>query len=458
MATTYIKTDNPTATYGENSPSVLALQKELNTKYNAGLALDSKYGPLTQAAYTKYMGGSSTPAPTPTPTTPNIDPNRLVRTANPNDAEISKIERQIRNYTLNEPDLGKITAEKRRGAKAVIDAVTAQFNKTLEAQGVVNRGLNDRVRALNVSSGLGGSDFASAAAIGQEEKNEKANQMIRDERDAKINAILAGVDERASEEYQKRREEYVKSMGEDLTRRKQAKEEDRKKATETITGLAAQGVSIDKLKEVDQKTYDLLLKEYGGNQLDLETAWNASLPENMKVQYGQVTKKGNNGNAFVIRYGLNPVTGKTESKEYDMGIKYGDFVGKGETELKEIDGRLWSVSYDEDGNQVAKPLTEISELTRSQINENNASAYKSRKEADGGGSSGFKFSGTQRTKLINANFNDAKINAIEADLKEYGVKAVLDGLSTDEEKNAVSESLKGTDLASQLMEYAKSNQ
>lgn len=50
----YQETNNPTATYGEKSPSVLALQQSLNQQ-NAGkagwtpLAEDSMYGPLTQA-------------------------------------------------------------------------------------------------------------------------------------------------------------------------------------------------------------------------------------------------------------------------------------------------------------------------------------------------------------------------------------------------------------------------
>lgn len=55
MATgTYTKTNNPVATYGENSASVLALQKKLNAQ-NAGkqgwtaLVEDAKYGDLTRA-------------------------------------------------------------------------------------------------------------------------------------------------------------------------------------------------------------------------------------------------------------------------------------------------------------------------------------------------------------------------------------------------------------------------
>ncbi len=453
-----------TPSLGTSGDAVKALQTQLNTT-NAGkagytaLAVDGKYGPLTQAA-TQYKAPADTGAGAGTTDTTGketpLDVNRFIRKPNANDSEITRIERTIRDMTVA-PDLAKITAEKRAGANAVIDAITAQFQKTLNDQGIVNSGLNDRVRALNTTSGLQGSDFATANAVGQEKKNAGAIKLIEQERDAKINAILAGVDDRASEQYRQERESYVKALGDDLTRKKQARDEDRTRAKESIAGLAGAGISIDKLKTVDKKSFETLLKEYGGSQIDLETAWNASLPDNMKVQYGQITKKGANGNAVILRYGLNPVTGKTENKEYDLGIKYSDFAKK-ESEVKEIDGRLWNVTTDENGQTVAKPLTEVSELTRSMINENNASAAKSRADANGTSpSAGFKYSGSQRTKLINANFNDAKINAIEADLKKFGVSAVLEGLSTEEEKNAVKESLKGSDLAEQLAEYAKNN-
>jgi len=115
---------------------------------------------------------------------------------------------------------------------------------------------------------------------------------------------------------------------------------------------------------------------------------------------------------------------------------------------------------DENGNQVAKPLTEVSELTRSMINENNASAAKSRADAANGGSgnAGFKFTSSQRSKLIGATsggFNDAKISAVEADLKKYGLEEVMKGFSTEEERTALTNALKGSDLAEQLAEYLK---
>src|SRR5689334_19519378 len=45
VPTSYKKTTNPQATYGEQSQSTYDLQKMLNDKYGAGLNLDSKYGP-----------------------------------------------------------------------------------------------------------------------------------------------------------------------------------------------------------------------------------------------------------------------------------------------------------------------------------------------------------------------------------------------------------------------------
>lgn len=48
-----------TATYGENSPAVLALQKSLNAK-GANLTLDSRYGDLTKAAVAQF-GGATVP-------------------------------------------------------------------------------------------------------------------------------------------------------------------------------------------------------------------------------------------------------------------------------------------------------------------------------------------------------------------------------------------------------------
>lgn len=420
--TTYKKTNSSTPVFGEESPSVLKLQQDLISK-GAQIKADAKYGPLTEAAVKQY---GQTQTNTEEALDLGNDKKRFKRTLNANEKAIETTERKIRKVTLEEPDLASITKEKRLGAQAIIDSITAQFQKTLADQGIENASMNDRVRALNINSGLGGSDFATGAAAGQEKKNKQALDLIEAERNAKINEILTGVDTRASEEYRKRREEYVKGLGDDLTRLKQAKDEDRTKAKETISGLAAQGVTLDKLKQVDSKSYETLLEEYGGSPLELETAWNSLLPDDKKIKYEQEVIRGSNGNAVVLRYGVNPQNNKIDRKEYDLGMDYDSFK---DTKPIEADGVLYK--RNPDGS-----LTPLTTKTPSD-------------------SDGFKFTNTQRSKLIASNFNDKKISAIEADLKKYGVQAVLDGLSTDEEKSAIKESLKGSSLADQLAEFVK---
>lgn len=401
-----------------------------------------------------------TPTPAPTPTTPTtpvatpVDTTRYARTANSNDQAISDLEKQLSGaYSNTAPDLAAITEEKRKASESLVDSIRAEYARILGDQVVTNQGLNNRVRALNTTAGLGGSDFASANAIDQEKKNQKALDLINKERDAKIQAVYADIDQRASAEYQRQRQEYVQGLKDNIEAKKQARDEDRNRALNSIKGFAEAGIDVSKLKETDPNTFNLLLKEYGGSQLDLETAWNAALPENMKVQYTQKTFRGENGNAIILRYGFNPVTGKTESHEYDLGIDYAKLADGGKPELKEIDGRLWSVTIDpKTGKQVASPLTDTSELVKSQIAKN----YSDVNNNSNG--SGFKFSGAQRTKLIAANFDDAKISAVESDLKKYGLSAVLDGFSTEEEKTAVQNALKGSDFAAQLAEYLKTGE
>jgi len=58
---TYKQTNNTKPVYGEQSQSVLALQKELNSK-GAGLKLDGKFGDLTQAAFDKFNKQAQLPS------------------------------------------------------------------------------------------------------------------------------------------------------------------------------------------------------------------------------------------------------------------------------------------------------------------------------------------------------------------------------------------------------------
>lgn len=349
------------ATYGYSGDAVKQLQTQLN-QTNQGVAgytplkVDGLYGPLTQAAT-----GFKAPAATTTPpaggtVTPPVDTARYARTANSNDQVITDLNKKLDSTVGDAPDLATITAQKKANAQALVDSVTAQFARTLEAQGITNDTNNARVRASNISSGLGGSDFGTTRAIDQETKGKKAIELIEQEKAAKIQAILADVDDRSSAEYQRQRIEYVKSLGDQLDRVKAAKDEDRAKALGTVKSLAQQGVAIDKLKTQDPTTYNTLLQEYGGSQIDLESEWNEALPDHLKVKYDDKVIMGPNGKATLFRYGLDPKTGTVDQKEYDLGVDYNTLNG---IKPVTVGGRLFALTTDAKGNQIAKPLTDV---------------------------------------------------------------------------------------------------
>lgn len=383
--------------YGTIGDANLTLQNAINsTNPSAKLATDKMYGDKTKAAYDALVGQGytyangaftktppvtpTTPTPGSTPTDPATDPTRYTRTAGAYDAKIADLTAKLDASVGPAPDKQAIIDEKRRNAQLLVDSITAEFQRTLNDQTTANEGYNARVRASNISSGLGGSDFATANAVGQEKKNQQAIDMINQEKSTKIAAVLAGIDDRASEQYRLEREAYVKSLGDNLDRVKAAKEEDRNKALDSIKSLASQGVNVDKLKAADPKTYDALLAEYGGSKIDLESAWNAALPDNMKIKYTEKMVKGPDGNTIVYRYGIDPLNpGQIKENSYNVAVPYETLASGTMDETK--DGRI--IMKYPDGT--IKYLTNIDALTASTINKNNADAAKTRADAAGGG-------------------------------------------------------------------------
>lgn len=231
------------------------------------------------------------------------------------------------------PDEATILAKKKADAQTLIDSVTAEFNRQLADQTKVNDANSGRVRALNINSGTSGSNFASSAASKQDTENQHTLDLINQEKEAKISAILADVEDRSSEQYKTEREDYIKSIQGDLDRQTALKDADRKRAEESLTGLASSGVSLDALKANSPDVYKQLKTEYGGSDYELESAYNSSLPAELKTTYETHVVQGPDGGAQLLRYGVNPLTKNLESKTYDLGTDYATYAGQKPIEL-----------------------------------------------------------------------------------------------------------------------------
>lgn len=337
---------------GSRGSSVSAFQKALNER-NTGkkgyvpLKEDGIYGPLTDAA-SRFSGESSLEDDLNTGTQTE-DTERYPRTVNKYDEDIKDVRDKL-SSSVEEPDLNAITRQKREMAQSQIDVVTAEFNRALDSQGATNKEADARTRALNISGGLGGSDFATAAAVKTENVGKEAINRINQEKTARVESILADVDQRATEEYRAQRQEYLRGLEGNLDRLKEAREEDKEKALSTIKGLAASSIPVSRIKQADPETYQTLLEEFGGSELDLEVAWNDSLPDNMKIKYDQEVIRGKNGNAVIVRFGINPQTGTLDKQEYDIGVNYSNFTGE-----KPIEAG--GVLYTRNADGTLKPLT-----------------------------------------------------------------------------------------------------
>ena len=110
---------------------------------------------------------------------------------------------------MDEPNIDTIREEKRKQAQTIIDNINAQYNRVLTGDREYAKGLENRARALNISGGLGGSDFATASAVKAEEKGKAVIRNTEAERDAKVNAVLADVEADSEEVYQTRRKQFL---------------------------------------------------------------------------------------------------------------------------------------------------------------------------------------------------------------------------------------------------------
>lgn len=309
------------------------------------------------------------------------------------------------------PDLATITAQKQADAQSQIDAINKAFGVSLDAENKAGGARNARVHALNVSSGLGGSTFGSAAAQNQEDENKHAVDLMTSENDAKVQALLAGVTDQASDAYQKQLSDYRASISGDLDAETKLRDDQRKQATDTFSGLASAGITLDALKANEPDVYKQLASQFGGSDLELKAAYNNALPANMQTNYTTVVQKGANGNAVIHRYGLNPLTKTLDQGDYDTGQNYEDFTNAG-SDIKEIGGAIYRVAKD------GSTLTRL------------ASVEPTAKAAGAGSSTGTLDSAT--VAQFNQQLNDKK-----QDANGYSVKGADGYVDPDQYQNAL---------------------
>jgi hypothetical protein len=339
---TYIPTKNtdPTkAVYGESSSGVSALQQSLNAA-NAGkagyvpLKVDGKYGPLTQAASSYAApemvdigGGAMVPKNSAAYTNyvTNIQGKGSAGSAPLKPQASVPSEYYSRKDALTDivtdmgekPDLAKIRDELTTNNQAIIDSIKAQYAGTIAQEQKKGEVLNKRQRGLNVGAGLGGSDFAGANTQQVEDATLEAIRAVEQERDAKIAATLAGVEFRASQMFQERKDAYTKKAEDSLTAMSKFKDE----ALSDIANFAASGLSAKQLREQSPETWRALLEQTGYDETGLTAAFVSNKPE--------PDFKEKVGNSLIYGY-RDPQTGKITTEKVELPSGYDSFERVGD--------------------------------------------------------------------------------------------------------------------------------
>ena len=267
-----------------------------------------------------------------TPTPPPVNP--------PTDYT-SRISANNNLYPEPKPvDENSVRIAKLNEAQTMVNAINAQFAPLFSEQEDYNKGQEARTRALNISSGLGGSDFASTAASETEKKGQKATRLLQDEKATKIAAVLSNAQSRADEEIRNKRTDFRL----DTEAYNKRKNEIATEALQNAAVLAKQGLTAEDFKKKDPKLYEQLVKESGKDSLIFDTMFNDAKDAASKVMYQEVTKPGKNGNAVLLRYGFDPIKKQPlPVQEYDLGIPYSQVANQ---ETKVIDGVLYGKETD----------------------------------------------------------------------------------------------------------------
>ncbi len=238
--------------------------------------------------------------------------------------------------------------------KAVTDNINATYEQIRGKQTQVNKNQEGRDRALISAGQYGGVGGGGAVSESNKTSKEGADALavIESTRLAKLNDARTAIFNKQSAEQDKGRSQRQAEYSNFETIQKNQLDT----ALKSIKSFAEGKGDLSKLKEQNPEWYNKYLSAFGGSDLALDAYMESQKPAEDKIKYTEKIYKGENGNAFVYRYGFDPATGKLKSFDEDTGANYADFAGKIGTTKVEFktsgDGQLYAISTtpDEDGN------------------------------------------------------------------------------------------------------------
>jgi len=215
------------------------------------------------------------------------------------------------NSNFQKPDEAAIRKSMQEQAQARIDAINQRYEGIFAQERINGEGRQGQTRSVNSRSGTLGSDFGEQQMAKTDDYNKKVMDTYSQEKANEIAAVFDKFDQRANEEIQNKRTEYLGAFKENLDYLKEKQGE----ARTDFETIAKSGLlkSLDQLSDEDMNK---LLTQTGYSKMTLESVFNASKPKAQQIDY-KIEKLGDGS---VLFYGQDPTTGQMVTKKFDFDV------------------------------------------------------------------------------------------------------------------------------------------
>jgi hypothetical protein len=242
-------------------------------------------------------------APPQAPTTPAVPPTTPLQPTLPS----------VTKPTLEVIDENSIREETRKRMQSHIDAIEANFANLITQENVAGGDRLGQTRAVNARSGLVGSDFGAAQTEKTTQFNKQQVKALEDEKAAKIGAVLANIEDRASAEIKAKKEEALGKYNREQDEFVQTQEN----ARADLEQLAKSSVDLG---QFDPAQRTALFKQAGYEDTAFgELVYNAMKPKAAQIDY-KFEKLADGVGLF---YGTDPVTGELRTQKVTTPIPDG---------------------------------------------------------------------------------------------------------------------------------------
>ena len=256
----------------------------------------------------------------------------------------------------------QIRQRTRTSMQAYIDAINQEYAGIVAREQEAGVGRLGMTRAITARSGTLGEGFGEQAMETTRGKTREVIAAYEAEKGSKIAKANADIMKMASDEIKSKKLEalgYLKELS-------ALRETNQTKSLDIAKGLAQQGKNYTQLPE---ETYRMLLKNSGMDELSFQAFWDSNRKKADQVDYSDSTVfEGENGNAWIVRSGFDPITGGAKTQKGDLGIPYDQYKAEGKPDIKEVDGIFYT--YDKatktmkaiGGTRTPEKLTESEKL------------------------------------------------------------------------------------------------